>query len=124
MELEKQTKDERRPQRQILWGVFLMAVGVLFLLDQTGVIEMPSIWRFWPIVLLVMSVSRLWAGQPGSGAMLALMGLAFFAAEFNWMGISYHNFWPLLLVAVGVGLVIVAVGRGEWRRGRREASHE
>jgi len=115
MELEKQTKDERRPQRQILWGVFLMAVGALFLLDQTGVIAMPSIWRFWPVVLLVMSVSRFWAGRPGSGATLALMGLAFFAAGFHWMGISYHNFWPLLLVAVGIGIVIKVFSREEER---------
>jgi hypothetical protein len=68
----------------------------------------------------VMSVSRLWAGQPGSGAMLALMGLAFFAAEFNWMGISYHNFWPLLLVAVGIGIVIKVFSHEEERCERKE----
>jgi hypothetical protein len=47
-----------------------------------------------------------------------------FAVDFDWMGATGQGLWPLLLAAVGVGLVIVAVGRGEWRRGRREASHE
>lgn len=115
MTLEEKT----RPHRQILWGVLLMALGGVFLLDQTGVVEMPSVWKFWPVVLLVLGVSRLFTRQPGAAAMFVLMGLSFFAAEFNWIGLSYHNFWPLLLVAVGVGIVIKAIG-GEESRVLRE----
>jgi hypothetical protein len=120
MELEKRP----RPHRQILWGLFLMALGGVFLLDRTGIVEMPSIWRFWPTVLLVMGACRVYERRWGSGAMLALMGLAFFAAEFGWAGLGYHNFWPLLLVAVGVGVVIRAISGEDRRCACEEASHD
>jgi hypothetical protein len=111
MEME----ERHRPHRQILWGLFLMALGGLFLLDRTGLVELPSIGRFWPAVLLVIGASKFLARRWGSGAMLSLMGLAFFAAEFGWAGLAYHNFWPLLLVAVGVGIVIKALSREDER---------
>jgi hypothetical protein len=140
MEME----ERHRPYRQILWGLFLLALGGVLLLDRTGLVQIPSIWRFWPSALLVMGVCQIFEGRLGSGAMLVLMGLAFFAAEFGWAGLAYHTFWPLLLVAVGVGIVIKAISREDerpagddspWlvgisRRGRRErrareeASHE
>ena len=47
-----------------------------------------------------------------------------FAAEFDWTGAAGQGLWPLLLTLAGVGFVIVAIGRREWRRGRKEASHE
>ncbi len=105
-------RDERkRPHRQVLWGVFLMALGGIFLLDRLGVVEVPSLAKLWPTVLLVLGASRLFAGRPGSAAMLSLMGLAFFAAEFHWLGLTWATFWPLLLVAVGVGILIGAISR-------------
>jgi hypothetical protein len=113
-------EETTRPRRQILWGVFLMALGGLFLLDRTGAVEMPSIWRFWPLVLLVAGASRLFARRPGSAATFLLMGVAFLAAEFRWMGLSYSTFWPLLLVAVGVGIVIKAISAEEACREREE----
>jgi len=109
MALEEKT----RPYRQILWGSVLMALGGLFLLGRMGVVDMPSIWSFWPLVLLVLGVSRLFTRQPGAAATFVLLGLAFFAAEFRWMGLSYSTFWPLLLVAVGVGIVIKAFSAEE-----------
>lgn len=93
-----------------------MALGGVFLLDRTGLVELPVIWRLWPTVLLVIGSCRLFERRPGTGAMLALMGLAFFAAEFNWLSVSYSNFWPLLLVAVGVGIVIRSISGEDERR--------
>lgn len=107
--------------RKILWGLFLMALGSALLLGQLGVFAIPSLWKFWPIVLLVMAVGSLLERKPGNAASMALMGLAFFAAQFRWLGLSYRTFWPLLVVAVGVGIV-VAVLSGEDEGARKEAS--
>jgi hypothetical protein len=110
--------------RRILWGALLMALGGAFLLDRTGVVDLPSVWRLWPMVLLVIGVIHLFERRPGSGIMLVLMGLSFFAAEFRWAGLSYHSFWPLLVVAVGVGTVIKAISREEDQRRCEQVSHE
>lgn len=109
-----EVSDRRTPK--ILWGVLLMAVGGLFLAGRFGLVRAPEVWKLWPSVLVVIGANHALARRPGSAAMLALMGLAFFAAEFGWMGLSYPSFWPLLLVAVGVGMVIRVFSREDERR--------
>ncbi len=111
------------PWKRGFWGVFLMAVGGVFLLEQLGYVEAPSLWKLWPTVLLIVAVSCLLEGKPGNAAMMSLMGLAFFAAEFGWWGLTWATFWPLLIVAVGVGILIGAICR-EGERCCREESHE
>ncbi len=34
-------------------GVFLLIFGFAFLLDNFGVIDLGSIWRFWPVLLII-----------------------------------------------------------------------
>jgi hypothetical protein len=120
MELEERT----RPHRQALWGVLLMTIGGAFLLDRLGVVDIPSLSKLWPAVLLILGASKLFEGRPGSGVTLALMGLAFFAAEFHWMGLTWSTFWPLLLLAVGVGIVIRAFSREDERCCEQEPSRD
>jgi hypothetical protein len=106
--------------RKLLWGVFLMVLGGALTAGQLGLFALPSLWKLWPIVLFVMAVGSLLDRRPGSAASLALVGLAFFAAQFRWFGLSFHTFWPLLVVAVGVGIV-VGVLSGEDAGAKREA---
>jgi len=113
--------DRSRRSSRILWGVLLMALGGALLLDRAGVLGVPALWELWPGILVVIGVNHLFCRRPGSGATMMLMGLAFFSAEFGWMGLTWATFWPLLLVAVGVGIVIRAFSREDDRReGRRD----
>ena len=34
-------------------GIFLLVFGFVFLLDNFGVIDLGSIWRFWPVMLII-----------------------------------------------------------------------
>jgi hypothetical protein len=95
--------------RRILWGVFLMSLGTVLLLMQLGVLRIPGLWRFWPVVFGFTAVSQLMERKPGAAATSVLVGVAFFAAQFGWLGLSYRSFWPLLVVAVGVGIVMAAI---------------
>jgi len=40
----------------IFWGLFLMALGALFLLGNFDVIDYGSIWKFWPVLIIVVGV--------------------------------------------------------------------
>ncbi len=108
-------EEHGRAGKRALWGIFLMAVGGVFLLEQLGYVDIPSLWKLWPVALLVAGICSLFERKPGSAAMLSLMGLAFFAAEFHWLGLTWATFWPLLLVAVGVGILIGAISREDER---------
>jgi len=51
---------------QLFTGLFMIAIGVLFLLDQFDVLSFSEAVRhFWPLLLIAMGVSRL-IGQSGS----------------------------------------------------------
>jgi hypothetical protein len=107
--------------RRFLWGVFLMVIGGALLLGQAGILDVPSIWRLWPVVFLVIATASLLEGKPGGAVMMGMIGLSFFAAEFRWMGLSYRSFWPLLVVAVGLGMVVGAISGEDAGCARPEA---
>ncbi|HPW17678.1 MAG TPA: DUF5668 domain-containing protein [Candidatus Aminicenantes bacterium] len=46
----------------LVWGVILIVVGALFLLDQLNVDVWDAVWRFWPVILIVWGANKLWLG--------------------------------------------------------------
>ena len=46
----------------LVWGVILIAVGVLFLLDQLDINVWNTVWRFWPVILIIWGANKLWLG--------------------------------------------------------------
>jgi hypothetical protein len=46
----------------LLWGIILIVVGALFLLQQFNVDIFDQVWRFWPVILIVWGANKLWLG--------------------------------------------------------------
>jgi hypothetical protein len=40
----------------VFWGLFLMGLGALFLLGNFDVIDYGSIWKYWPILIIVIGI--------------------------------------------------------------------
>ncbi len=99
-----------RPARAMVWGFFLIVLGSAFLLDRLGVVNMPDLGRLWPAVFAVIAVTHIAERRFGSALTFVLLCAWFFACEFEWYGLDYHNSWPLVLVAVGAGIVVRALG--------------
>ncbi|HAT33994.1 MAG TPA: hypothetical protein DCW29_25060 [Janthinobacterium sp.] len=97
-------------RKQLLWGLLLIAVGAVFLLDRLDLLELDQLWHYWPLLLVVFGVNKL---LPPSSPRRILGGLwlIYFAAwyyvsfEGLW-GLSFANSWPFLLIAWGAGLVL------------------
>lgn len=45
-------------------GLFLLIIGVLFLLTQLHILSWGQIWRFWPVVLIVIGIGMLLKRTP------------------------------------------------------------
>ena len=119
-------KMDRKSIRRLLWGLFLIAVGTAFMLQRYGVVDMPRLEEMWPAIFWVSAIGRAIDGRIGSAVTLVSLGAWFFACTFGWMGLDYHNSWPLVLVAVGVGIMIKAL-TGEdrkWKLRHTEERHE
>jgi hypothetical protein len=51
---------KRSTERQYVWGVVLIALGAIFLVQQFLAIEVFGfLWKFWPILLIVWGVTVL-----------------------------------------------------------------
>jgi len=46
----------------LLWGVILIVVGGIFLLEQFDIDVFDQVWRFWPLILIVWGANKLWLG--------------------------------------------------------------
>lgn len=114
MELER----DGRSRKRLVWGFFLIALGSAFLLDRFGAIDLPNIGRLWPLIFVVIAASHLAEGRPGSAITLLFTGAWLMACNEGWMGLDYGNSWPLLLVAIGIGIVIRALTREDARKRR------
>ena len=114
-------------RKTLVWGLFLIALGGVFLLGRLGLVEVRWVGELWPAVFFAIAANHFMDRRPGSGVMFTLMGVWFFACTFGWLGLTYRNSWGLLLVAVGLGIVIRAISGEEPRRRiwrEREARHE
>lgn len=97
----------------LFWGLLLITLGTIFLLEQFQVIPEVYWERWWPGFVMLLGVDRMirpgHAGHIGSGVMFTLLGLWFFAVEYGYRGLTWHNSWPIALVAVGAGIVARAI---------------
>jgi hypothetical protein len=113
-----------RTTKRMIWGVFLVVLGVLFLFERLTPWNFAGAGEWWPLIFIVIGVTHLVERRIGSATTMILMGAWFLAVTSGWMGFDWHNSWPLLLVAVGIGIVVKALtgenGRhwyprkGEW----------
>lgn len=99
----------RSSRRRLWWGLVLITVGVLFMLDRYGVIEIGTVWRYWPALVIASGVGHLlWpdTGNRARGLFPIGIGLWLFACQFHWHGLNYTNGWPVILVIAGLSMLV------------------
>ena len=108
--------DRANQGRQMLWGLVLMAFGVLFLLDRTGRFDIHEIWHYWPAIFLIIGLGHLLFPNRGSdrvdGIIWLGIGAWVMANQNHWWGLNWANSWPLILVAIGLQTVLKALIEG------------
>jgi hypothetical protein len=109
---------ESRRSSQLILGLLLMLGGTLLFLDRAGIVEIRSLWRYWPVILIGMGLNRLFdtpaRRRDGNGLWLLMLGSWFLL---NTLGImTLRDSWPLIIVAIGVSIVRGAVVGNPSRR--------
>jgi hypothetical protein len=113
--IEEKTERRRWRYRGSLFGpLLLIAIGVLFLLSNTGAIS-GSPWdillTYWPVILIVMSLDGLLRGEGLVGAVFMLaVGVVFLLSNLGVIALDIWEMvvrlWPLLLVAIGLDILV------------------
>lgn len=97
-------------RKQMMWGLLLIGLGGAFLLDQFGLVDIDELWRYWPLILVVLGINKM-IGYPSAaeftaGLWLTFIGVWLFANFEHMFGLTFNNSWPYLLIAWGVTLVL------------------
>ena len=98
---------------RLIFGLMVVVVGLIFLLDNMGVVEAGQLFRYWPVALIVIGGLKLIQGpSTGSrvwGGVLCVAGLMILNDLYLVIHIDrLWRFWPLAIVAFGLMIVIKA----------------
>ena len=119
--MHKDTIGERASNRasdrgitgQVLMGVLVIAIGLLFLLDSLDIIEVHHALSFWPLVFIFAGIAKLLDTSTPNGYLVGLAGIGIGSVMIlNRLGIIYFSWrqaWPLVLIAVGAMVVYRAM---------------
>ena len=92
---------------QLVFGVLLIAVGVLLLFDRAGAVDAWTLFEVgWPAIVILAGAAQV-ITRPRNllgGAILAGLGVVLFAWTLGYVT-SLAVLWPLLLIALGVWLM-------------------
>ena len=97
------------PGGRLWFGLVIMALGVLWTLDNLGVLDAGHILRWWPVLLVVTGIVNL-SGigrrrRPGLGLIMLAAGGLLLLAPLGIASISAEQLWPLVLIALGASML-------------------
>lgn len=108
-ELPSRAPERFRLTPQLVFGLLVIAAGVLFTLDNFGVVHAGDYIRLWPTGLIAIGLLKLSQSRRGPGAMagmlFVLVGVWWLLESLTVFEIDVRDYWPLLLVFFGSYLV-------------------
>jgi predicted membrane protein len=100
---------------QLIFGLFIIVLGLLYTMENLGVLYAHDILRYWPILIAFYGISRIvqcqTVGQKAWGVFWTIVGSFWFLDRLDILYFNIWDLWPLILVALGLSLI--------WRPTRR-----
>lgn len=104
-----ENKITRHDSGRFIFGLVLLALGCLYLLNNFGFIFVGHISRYWPALFILFGLVRLIDYDGVSGHHTGI-GWIFFG---SWLlismnglfGLDFHNSWPILIIGWGISLL-------------------
>ena len=104
-EIRLRARGRHEPAVQVVIGIIVVALGVLFTLDNLHVLRARDYLRFWPAAFIAIGVAQLaqarTSGRRLAGLLWILVGATLVANRLGWLHVNIWAYWPLLLVFVG-----------------------
>lgn len=95
---------------KIIFGLILIAFGLVFLVDQTGFLRVYGInlwdfiWKLWPLILVYLGVRFLVQRNTTPGLILLIVGTLLLLS--NIVSFSFWSLlWPLLIIGIGISIL-------------------
>jgi len=94
----------RRHDNDIGAGVLLITLGVLFLLDNMGTVDIGDlVLGWWPLILIGIGIPKIFSSERSTGITLSVIGLLLLAMIHDILEWDIlFDYWPVLLIMIGV----------------------
>ena len=104
------SEQAQRSSTRLVAGVAVMALGVLFTLDNIGIVQAREVLRWWPLLLVFLGVARVTGygrsrSRPVSGSILIVGGSLILLSNLGAMHVKASGIFPLILVFLGVAII-------------------
>lgn len=94
----------------ILFGLIFIAAGIALFLDRSNLLEVGSIWRYWPFLIVLFGINKLISfSKPRvmlKGFWLVFIGLWLYVSIEHIWGLEFRDTWPMLVIAWGISLIV------------------
>jgi predicted membrane protein len=90
---------------RLIIGLALIAAGLLFTLDNFGLVDVGQLWRLWPLVLVAVGLAKLASRSFMTGTILIALGGLFFLRTFGLLHFRLSYLLPLIFVFIGLRIV-------------------
>lgn len=120
----------RRRARRALFGLTVIGIGTLALLDNLQVFAIPLLRTFWPLAFVVWGLGRLVLPRHGGsrlfGLVLVAVGALMTAHNLGHTLLDLRQWWPVFIILGGVAIVLRGLfpGPRRWPQGAACATAE
>ena len=108
--MEALVENTHHSRKRIIWGVILIGVGCMFLLERMDLLEISGFWHLWPIFIALSGVVDVLAATRirhiTRGFNQIIIGTWLFACLEHLWGCTFGNSWPILLIGFGMCIAV------------------
>jgi len=105
---------KKKNRGNLVWPLVLVVVGVILLLNNIGVLSgnvWEMIWRFWPLLLIVLGLDSLFRRGSITGPLFLIgLGMVFLLNNFGVLAwdvwFTIWRLWPILIISLGLDILI------------------
>ena len=93
---------------QLVMGLLIIVLGVLFTAENLGFIEADAYLQYWPVALMAIGLMKLWSGGRRAtfpGLLFFFIGLWLLLQTMAIVTVSLWSLWPVLLIVAGGSMV-------------------
>ena len=108
-----EARERHKRATAAVFGVILIGLGAIFLLQNFGVVDAGRPGDWWPVIFIGLGISSLIApkdaGDASAGLVAIAVGAFFLLRNFDVIDWRLHDIWPAFLVLAGVSLIVRSV---------------
>ncbi len=105
-----ETVEKRVDAGALVWGFALIAFGTMALMDRLHIADVDRLFHdWWPMIFVIIGVAKLANGNVWGGLWFIGIGGWVQVAHLRLWGVTFASSWPLVLVALGAGIILRAL---------------